>query len=309
MTSDYVVLELERREIPYFRLNAEWIPQYKIRFSPMKGIGSFEIDCGARTISVNAIGAAYYRRPGTPIAHQAVQSVADCQYCQDEWLSALKAIYSMLEGKWLNAPHLIEAAENKPLQLAIALQLGFRIPDTRITNDINFVRDLRETGSLIAKPLRSALVGTESDPRVIFTNSIEEREELNEHAVSVAPIIFQHQIEKAVDVRVTVVGSRIFAAAIHSQMEEETRVDWRKGSNVLLEHSVLDIPLEIQEKCIALVGRLNLKFGAIDLILDKNGEFWFLEINPNGQWAWIEYRTGLPITSGIVDELVSIMKR
>jgi hypothetical protein len=50
----------------------------------------------------------------------------------------------------------------------------------------------------------------------------------------------------------------------------------------------------------------NLRFSAIDLVLDPSGDYWFLELNPNGQWAWIEARTGLPISEAITNELVRI---
>jgi glutathione synthase/RimK-type ligase-like ATP-grasp enzyme len=107
---------------------------------------------------------------------------------------------------------------------------------------------------------------------------------------------------------VTVVGQKTFVVAIHSQDTEETQIDWRKGSNISLEHTVIDLPDDVRSRCISLVERLGLRFGAIDLIRDRSGDFWFLEINPNGQWAWIERRTGLPITAAIVDELEAISK-
>ncbi|MNZ28723.1 hypothetical protein D3C78_459550 [compost metagenome] len=52
--------------------------------------------------------------------------------------------------------------------------------------------------------------------------------------------------------------------------------------------------------------RLNLRYGAIDFVCDPQGNLWFLEINPNGQWAWIENLTGYPIAEAIVDELEAI---
>ena len=127
-------------------------------------------------------------------------------------------------------------------------------------------------------------------------------------SIQSAPIIFQRQIYKSVDVRVTVVGKNVFAAAIHSQAREETRVDWRNGSDILLRHTVITLPEAISQQCVALTEKFGLRFAAIDLIKDRDGEYWFLEINPNGQWAWIENLTGLPIAAAIVDELVAISK-
>ena len=69
------------------------------------------------------------------------------------------------------------------------------------------------------------------------------------------------------------------------------------------------VALSFAAPAVALVDELNLRFGAIDLIRDVNGEYWFLECNPNGQWAWIENRTGLPISAAIVDELEGIAKK
>ena len=62
---------------------------------------------------------------------------------------------------------------------------------------------------------------------------------------------------------------------------------------------------DIQTKCRCLMQRLNLNYGAIDFVLDKQGNYVFLEINPNGQWAWIEHLTGLPISKEIVKCLCS----
>ena len=97
------------------------------------------------------------------------------------------------------------------------------------------------------------------------------------------------------------VGQNVFSAGVNSQTRESTKTDWRKEK---LEFFIEDIPVEIKEKCILLVKNLNLKFGAIDLIKDKNGNYIFLEINPNGQWAWIENETGLKISDSIINELL-----
>ena len=73
-----------------------------------------------------------------------------------------------------------------------------------------------------------------------------------------------------------------------------------------MRHEAIELPADIVDKCRALTKALDLRYGAIDLIADRDGRYWFLEINPNGQWAWIERRTGLPLASAIVDELEAI---
>ncbi len=119
-------------------------------------------------------------------------------------------------------------------------------------------------------------------------------------------MILQREISKASDLRVTVVGDDVFAVSIDSQTQTETEVDWRKGDGLQLGHAITQLPDEIASRCVELVRAMDLRFGAIDLIEDREGRYWFLEINPNGQWAWLETRTGAPIASAIVDELARV---
>lgn len=293
---------MQRRGVPYVRLNSESLPQSVLRLVPESGAHGFQLTLGERIVSLAEFGAAYYRRPGAPHAAASVpeQYLA---YCEGEWGAALKALYAFLDTRWLNSPQRIDTAENKPYQLFVASALGFSVPETCVTNDAREARRLLVAGKTIGKPLRTALVGVGSDERVIFTEPINDASAVDDAAVAVAPIIFQRQIVKALDVRVTVVGNAVFAAAIHSQTTAESTVDWRRGCNPNLEHSVVQLPADIREKCVSIVKHFGLRFGAIDLVLDTDNNYWFLEINPNGQWAWIETRTGLPITAAIVDEL------
>ncbi|MCM5507146.1 hypothetical protein [Vibrio sp. SCSIO 43169] len=300
LTTDYIVRELKNRSIPYHRLNTENLPSYKC------SIGHSHIDdWNIGEITGSCVKAAYFRRPKQPEpkGHNCSQDID--KYLSIEWLSFLKSIYSRLNKKWFSNPNDIVLAEDKPLQLLLANRLGFCIPKAAITNDIKPAISLSREHHLIAKPLRQALIENESE-QVIFTNRIKPLEPNNEMALSYCPIILQQEISKKFDVRVTVVGDRVFAAAIHSQKNIDTTTDWRKGGIVDLAHEPIDLPKAISQQCIDLTKKLNLRFGAIDLICDKQDNYWFLEINPNGQWAWIENRIQAPIAKAIVDELLKI---
>ncbi len=116
--------------------------------------------------------------------------------------------------------------------------------------------------------------------------------------------MFQEYVQKSFEVRVTAVGETIFAAAIHSQMSPRSRVDWRRYD---LDHTPYEphsLPRVIEEKCYKLMAILGLHYGALDFIVQPDGKYVFLEINPVGQWGWIEYLTGLPITEAIADLLI-----
>lgn len=306
LTSDYVVLELQRRGLPFVRLNSERLPQGKVVFNPALGVDGWLIELADARIEFRSVRAAYFRRPGSPETPEGVVREDAGRYCRAEWGAALSSALNSLGERWLNAPLKINAAEDKPRQLALAISLGFPVPPTVVSNCLASVVDRLADGPVVAKALREALLEGEDGEQVIFTSRIPDLSELNDASVSAAPAIFQRQIEKRYDLRVTVIGDRAYAAEILSQDMAETRVDWRRGSHPELVHREHNLPEPLAERCVSLVKALGLRFGAVDLVRDCSGEYWFLEVNPNGQWAWIENRTGLPLTRAIVDELERI---
>lgn len=301
ITTDYIVLELQKRGTPYWRLNTERIADLLVSFDPKDNEWVLEDAEQERCLTRSQIRSAYYRRPGLPLP-DLTGSIGS--YRRHEWNSWLWSFYKALEGFWLSSPDVIEAAENKPRQQRLAVELGFQVPDTLITNSLSRAQVFAAGREIIGKPLRSALLNPDRDEgAIIYTSKMPSLVEDDREGFAATPLILQQEIKKRSDVRVTVVGERVFATSIDSQMRPETRVDWRKGQFDDLPHRAISLDTELTTRCIAITKALGLRFGAIDLIEDEAGAFWFLEINPNGQWAWIERRTGQPISSAIVDEL------
>ena len=302
ITTDFIVLELQRRGLAYLRLNSEALPQATVSFGT-SGDHDWSIRIGERLIHGRQVTAGYFRRPGTPEPDPAVTDHAERRYCATEWSAALKSLYLRLGAKWLNAPAAIALAEDKPRQLVLARRLGFEVPDTLVTNDPTALKAFLAThGGVVAKPLRHALLDGEVE-KVIFTTRMEAAKAQDVRAIAASPVILQAEVPKRVDLRVTVIGEKVFAAAIHSQATADAEVDWRRGDGPSLRHEAVDLPADITVRCMELVRALGLTFGAIDLVEDLNGRYWFLEVNPNGQWAWIETRTGQPIAAALVDTL------
>jgi len=301
ITMDYVVAELRRRGQPFVRLNTEQLPE---ALCSMAGFpkDAWSISMDGVVFRGSQITAAYFRRPGAPVIPDAVTDPGERAYIEAEWSSFLKSLYSRLEGRWLNSPTKIFLAEDKPMQLLLAQEIGFEVPQAFVTNDIACAQAINALGTAIGKPLRQAVLAGETE-RVIFTSRLAEIEDDQAEAIRLTPFIVQSEILKQYDVRVTVVGEQVFATAIWSQDNEETETDWRKGSRPDLRHEKVVLDRRVQRQCVKLVHRLGLRYGAIDLVCDKSGKLWFLEINPNGQWAWIENLTGYPIAAAIVDEL------
>jgi glutathione synthase/RimK-type ligase-like ATP-grasp enzyme len=270
------------------------------------GERGWEIILDGKLINFTEISAGYLRRPVAPIVSLGVVGEVERRYCASEWREALTAALWSIGHRWLNPPLAIHAAENKPRQLALAISVGFNIPETIVTNCVDEVSKFIRGGTSVGKPLRSALLGGVDEERVIFTSRIADIPFDDETSVSAAPFIIQREISKRFDLRVTVVGEIAFATEIDSQVHRETETDWRRGARIDLAHRVHELPSEINAKCIQLTRLLNLRFAAIDLVMDRGGQYWFLEINLNGQWAWIMARTGQPIAEAIVAELQRI---
>ena len=204
----------------------------------------------------------------------------------------------------MSLPVSIQRAESKILQLRVAADVGLVYPETLISNDPAEIRAFcdQQGGRLVAKPLRLGFFDYGDVQTAVYTTSVGAADLAADDSLVVAPVIYQRHLEKRCDVRVTIVGDSLYAAAIHSQDVDSAKVDWRR-SEVDLAHDVHVLPDEIAAACLRLLKALNLHFGAIDLVLTPEGRYYFLEINPNGQWLWLEDRLGFPISERIVEWL------
>jgi glutathione synthase/RimK-type ligase-like ATP-grasp enzyme len=160
---------------------------------------------------------------------------------------------------------------------------------------------LGETNGVVVKVL--AKPGIRSGDRVatLYTHLLTEEDLDHLAAVKYGPTLLQKYIEKSADIRVTIIGDSAYSVAI--KPTQKAVVDFRAVEIFNLPHSIIELPPKLTKLCVQLVRRLNLTFGAIDLVLTAAGEYYFLEINPNGQWSWLELITGIPLTKAMCDLL------
>lgn len=304
VTSDFIVRELKKQTIEYYRLNTEDIPQWiDVKFSLKEN--SYVLIDRKRHIEIDLgkITAVYFRRAQVATLEHIDANVQEKRYLRGELAYLLEGIYKILDNQyWLNNIYKIREAENKIYQLQIARELGFIIPESLITNVPESVIDLMGgfNDDCIIKPIKSGNVDIETSSKIIFTSKIEKDFFEDKTRIASFPIYVQENIHKQYDLRCIVIGNDVFCAQIESQKYDDSKIDWRKGKNFLI-HKKHELPKDIKEKCIQITKRLSLNYSAIDLILDKNGQYIFLECNPNGQWAWLEIRLGFPISKKIVE--------
>lgn len=294
-TVDFVIDKLNKRNISYRRFNCEDVLEYdcSIRFG-----NTFDYSI----LGNNNYDSVWFRRTKLPdtINLQKEEQV----YVLSEIDSLFKNIFSSINtSKWLSHPRFVYEAENKILQLKVAQKIGFKIPKTIITNSKNELKHFISecNNDVIIKPISQAKIQYNEGAKFIFTNKLEEQVLANIDSYDLTPCIYQQNIKKDYELRVTVVNGAVFSAVVFSQKDKETINDWRKKN---LKFYPIEIPKKLQEMCNSLLDQLNLKFGAIDLIKTPEDEYIFLEINPNGQWAWIEAQTGLKISEAIMEYLL-----
>lgn len=208
-------------------------------------------------------------------------------------------------ARWLNHPMAVWQAEYKPYQLKVARQVDLAIPKTIISNEPTHILDAYEKfDSMIVKPARSGHFWQGGEEHSVYTSEVTRSTLASIDQARWTTSIYQERVAKQYDLRVTYVGGRIFAVAIDSQSDPQAAVDWRKTANPALGHSTSELPEEITQRLHKLMQSLNLGFGCIDLVLTPDGKYVFLEVNPSGQWLWLDDQLNLGISNAVADWLV-----
>ncbi|MFD1811638.1 MvdC/MvdD family ATP grasp protein [Rhodococcus gannanensis] len=263
---------------------------------------------GDECVDLDRIDSVWFRRPQDPRAHDEITDPAVREYVEQECEAFAGALWDDLDALAVPGTRSdIRLAGRKQIQLRLAGRLGFELPPTLITTDPDAFLDFwdEHEGRVVTKPLqRSWLIrGDESFARMAEPASTVDIAAAE--SMRLCPLIVQAYVPKRVELRVTVVGTRVFAAEIHSQDSNHTRLDWRCYDPSTTRYGVHTLPDDVARRCVLLVAELGLRYGAIDLILTPDGRYVYLEVNPSGQWLWIEDATGLPVTAAIADLLRS----
>ncbi|MDQ3722580.1 MAG: hypothetical protein M3376_05820, partial [Actinomycetota bacterium] len=309
---DHVALvesELAARGARAARLNTELYTQDRalVRFRAGGARASAVLQIDGEAVDADDVGAVLFRHLHTPTAPDVAEGSAR-ELAESELRAALEGSLLSLDAHWLNHPHDNRLARHKPLQLALAAREGLAVPDTRVTASPAEIRSLFRSwnGRMIAKLVGGQVVASSADEQhMVFTTLLDEDDLRDDAMLAACPALYQRLIEKAFELRVTVVGDEVFTCRIDSQSTHDGTVDWRHAvtSGVGLEPYGLDPTLA--RTCVALTRRMGLRFAGIDLIVTPDGEPVFLELNAAGTWAWVQRSTGLPIAAALADELIA----
>ena len=258
-------------------------------------------------VDLNTIDAIWYRRSrlGNEIPRDLEKQLYDASL-KESRLTYKGMIASL--GKFSIDPyHKISHTENKQLQLQIAADIGLEIPKTLITNDAEEVKAFHKEiqAPLITKMQHSFAVYEDGKENVVFTNVLTEDDFDDLEGLEICPMTFQEKIEKKVELRVTIVGDQVFTASIDSSATDRAKTDWRRDGLLLIDTwEKYPLPKDIEKKMLKVMDRLGLNYGAADIIVTPDDRYIFLEVNPSGEFFWLDQLFDGEISQALADVLL-----
>lgn len=299
---------LRERGHEVVRLDTDLYPtEVRLSAPTVPGHGHLVID-GER-IALEDVGAVWNRRfaIGKKIPDDLDPQLR--RAAAEEARQSLRWTLAALDAFAVDPQERVFTAKNKPLQLRWAQEAGLDVPDTLVSNDPDEVRELvrRHPDGVICKMMTSfAVYDDEGRERVVFTNTLSEDDLEALDGLSHSPMTFQEKAPKALELRVTVIGKRVFSASIDSQSSDRAQDDWRRdGLAMIDEWREHPLPEAVEASLLALMDRLGLQYGAADFVLTPDDRYVFLEVNPAGEWFWLERQEPhFPLSEALADVLV-----
>lgn len=292
---------LQSKNIPFFRLNSDCLNhQMKLNLNDESFILKDE---SGNQVNSKDIKAVWHRKTW----NISVPADLDENYKAifiNEYESLSFNLYTTLEHlPWINplqAERKIES--NKMLQLKLAKNNGLKIPETLFSNDEEAVIEFFHQfchGKAIAKlhgTISKSMDGHEMISTVLFTE--DNLEQLSD--IAFCPMIFQPYIEKEYELRIVYLNGEFFTGKINNS----AHADWRiSRSDFFWEE--YKIPQNIKENLNSMMTEMGLIFGAIDMIKSTDGNYYFLEVNPQGEWGMLQKELNFPIAQRIADYLIN----
>ena len=293
-TSDFICIRLDELKKRYLRINRDEFQSYKIMWNINSGNLSIIIDDNKYTIN-DKLKAVYYRAP-VYIRYYS-KTTKEEQLYKSQWMAFIKNLMYFDQALWMNNPSLTYRAENKMLQLKYAKNTGFNIPMTKVINSTD--NELDDDKKYVIKSIDTLLLRYDDKEAFLYTNILTGKE-INSSQLSLAPVVVQEFLNPKIDLRVTVIKDEVYTTQILKN-KEGTYGDWRKEKDDV-KFIQYNLPQDIEEKCISLVNKLGLIYGGIDLAI-VNDKYYFIEINPTGEWAWLVENPGFKIDEKIVNVL------
>ncbi len=251
-----------------------------------EGSLSFDISGVDNTLRLNkneiaSLRSLWIRRPRP---YKPLENVAPFarKFLDRELKDAHRAICTEMErvSDFVICSETTERSYRKTVQLQIAKEVGFNVPATIISNDFKEVERFCSKGPTVVKHFAPHLFWSadQNDVKAVVTSDVGDLKQVDVESIEVAPAIYQEKIDKAYEVRLTVIGSKLFAAKILAE-DGFAFLDWRLDigkENCKLEACTLSDELEICS--LRLMKKMGLAYGCIDLAVSRVELFTFWKL-------------------------------
>lgn len=199
--------------------------------------------------------------------------------------------------RWVNSPWQVRVAENKMAQLGAAERAGLAIPATLVTDRADELRQFARDAPMgvVHKSLSSPVISSSGSQHSFLYTSTISAEDIDALPY---PCLFQRRLQPRAEYRVTLIGARTFATALHRSGGEPA--DWRRAADdhARFDHHRLDDALA--DALRRLMEALDIQVGAADLI-DNGDDTYFLEINPSAALLWLERTLGMQLCQSVTN--------
>ncbi|OLT20422.1 hypothetical protein BJF78_35525 [Pseudonocardia sp. CNS-139] len=303
-TADSVVSGLTEQGTPVLRVDTSWFPQrmnLSVEFEDGSCRGTLWTE--HHTVDLSEVRSVWVRTPSA-YSFSEEMSAAERDFARREAKIGVGGALMALPGVlWVNRPDMAATAVYRPLQWQVAARCGLRVPRTLVTNDGGAVERFAKSArdGVVVKPLSANLIYEDGTYKTGWTRRLSTQDLTDLSGIGTTAHLIQDWIDKVWECRAVVVADEIFAVAIHAG-SAEAHVDWRSDYPSLT-YEVIELPPHIAESLRSVMRELGLIYGAFDLSISREGgsnEYWFLEVNPGGQYGFLEAATGVPITESLV---------
>ena len=296
-STDLVCCEFERRGLNYLRLNRDQFLQYQIEYNLQDDAMEISFDSDTFSVDASTLKSVFFRAP-VFLRNTNKQHSLNDQVYRSQWSSFIRNMIVFTNALWMNHPVSTYRAENKLYQLKLAKEYGLTTPVTWVANHAS--SHIKPKANYIIKSIDTALFHDSQQEYFTYSTQMS-GQELIESELRLAPVIIQEFLSNKTDIRATIVDNAIFAAAITTE-GRSIEGDWRKTNKDKLTYTPIELPQQICNQLLKLMHALSLSFGGVDLAL-VGGQYYFIEVNPTGEWGWLSTNSIFPIEKEIVDAL------
>ncbi len=302
-TSDFLCNRLTNAGLRFARYNTDVdCPKTEFLYEDCVAGMAWE----GHTLYSDQVSSIILRRP------KALQLRADLDGASEEhtiaeWSEAIEGFLAHIdENVWINHPAYNCMASHKIEQLTRAKKYGLNIPQTIVTNSSKIAKDFfyKQLDGVIVKPLASGFVERDENDTIIYTSDFSEEHMAFLEEIRECPVMFQAKVRKNLDVRVTVLDETIIAVAlVAEELDGVQRLDIRRNNMSDVNYFTVEIPPTVSDAILFLLKSYKLRFAALDFGITASGDWLFFEINPNGQWAWLDIYADAGISKVFVEKL------